>query len=97
MTFRQLMALVNENLALIIMISAVVISAISVVYSKHQSRVEFVSLQKLEQHRDHLNEDWGRLLLEQSTYAGPGRIERQAKIKLKMIVPSAQQTVMIKP
>ena len=97
MTFRHLMALVNENLALIIMISAVVISAISVVYSKHQSRVEFVSLQKLEQHRDHLNEDWGRLLLEQSTYAGPGRIERQAKIKLKMIVPSAQQTVMIKP
>ena len=97
MTFRQLMALVNENLALIIMISAVVISAISVVYSKHQSRVEFVSLQKLEQHRDHLNEDWGRLLLEQSTYAGPSRIERQAKIKLKMIVPSAQQTVMIKP
>jgi cell division protein FtsL len=97
MSIRHLIALVNENLALIIMISAVVISAISVVYSKHQSRVEFVSLQKLEQHRDHLNEDWGRLLLEQSTYAGPGRIERQAKIKLKMIVPSAQQTVMIKP
>jgi cell division protein FtsL len=97
MTFGRLIALISENLALVLMVLAVVTSAISVVYSKHQSRVEFVALQKLEQHRDHLNEEWGRLLLEQSTYAGPGRIESQAKLKLKMTVPTAQQTVVIKP
>jgi len=95
MIFGRLIALLSENLALMIMIVAVVISAISVVYSKHQSRVEFVALQKLEQHRDHMNEEWGRLLLEQSTYDGPGRIERQAKLRLKMIVPTAQHTVVI--
>ena len=95
MIFGRLIALLSENLALMIMIVAVVISAISVVYSKHQSRVEFVALQKLEQHRDHMNEEWGRLLLEQSTYAGPGRIERQAKLRLNMIVPTAQHTVVI--
>ena len=95
MIFGRLIALLSENLALMIMIVAVVISAISVVYSKHQSRVEFVALQKLEQHRDHMNEERGRLLLEQSTYAGPGRIERQAKLRLKMIVPTAQHTVVI--
>ena len=97
MTFCRLITMISENLALVLMVSAIVVSAISVVYSKHQSRVEFVALQKLEQHRDHLNEEWGRLLLEQSTYAGPGRIERQAKLKLKMTVPTAQQTVVIKP
>lgn len=96
MTFGRLMMLVSNNIAMIIMIFAVIFSAISVIYSKHQSRSEFVVLQKLEQHRDDLNEEWGRLLLEQSTYAGPGRIERQAKFKLKMIVPTAQQTVVIK-
>ena len=97
MTFGRLITMISENLALVLMVSAIVVSAISVVYSKHQSRVEFVALQKLEQNRDHLNEEWGRLLLEQSTYAGPGRIERQAKLKLKMTVPTAQQTVVIKP
>jgi cell division protein FtsL len=84
-------------MALLVSVSAIVISAISIVYIKHQSRVEFVALQKLEQHRDDLNEEWGRLLLEQSTYAGPGRIEGEARLKLKMIVPTSAKTVVIKP
>jgi len=96
MTLGRLIALLNENMALVLMVLAVIGSAISVVYTKHQSRVEFVALQKLEQRRDHLNEEWGRLLLEQSTYASPGLIERQAKRKLKMIVPKAEQIVVIR-
>jgi len=97
MTLGRLISLLSEHLALIIMVLAVLASAISVVYTKHQSRVEFVALQKLEQQRDHLNEEWGRLLLEQSTWASPGRIERQAKTKLKMVVPMAGHTVVISP
>ena len=50
MSFGRLIALISENLALVLMVLAVVTSAISVVYSKHQSRVEFVALQKLEQY-----------------------------------------------
>lgn len=96
MTLGALLRLLNNNSAMIVMVLVVVLSAISVIYSKHQSRVAFVALQQLEQHRDHLNEEWGRLLLEQSTYAGPGRIENEAKFKLKMTVPTAQQTVVIK-
>lgn len=97
MTIGRLIALLSENMALLVSVSAIVISAISIVYIKHQSRVEFVALQKLEQHRDDLNEEWGRLLLEQSTYAGPGRIEGEARLKLKMIVPTPAKTVVIKP
>lgn len=97
MTLSRIVSLLSEHLALLIMVLAVLASAISVVYTKHQSRVEFVALQKLEQRRDHLNEEWGRLLLEQSTWASPGRVERQAKIRLNMIVPTAERTVVINP
>jgi len=87
--------LLTEHLALIVMVLAVLGSAISVIYTKHQSRVEFVALQQLEQRRDHLDEEWGRLLLEQSTWASPGRVEREAKNKLSMIVPTADRVVVI--
>jgi len=97
MTLGRIASLLSEHLALIVMVLAVLASAISVVYTKHQSRVEFVALQKLEQRRDHLNEEWGRLLLEQSTWASPGRVERQAKRRLNMIVPTADRTVVINP
>jgi cell division protein FtsL len=79
------------------MLLLVLVSAISVVYTKHQSRVEFVALQKLEQHRDDLDEEWGRLLLEQSTWASPGRVEREAKVKLDMSIPMAGSTLVFNP
>jgi cell division protein FtsL len=59
--------------------------------------VLFIALQKSEQRRDHLNEEWGRLLLEQSTWASPARIEQQAEIRLEMVAPTADMTVVIKP
>jgi cell division protein FtsL len=82
---------------LLLIIIAVIITAIGVVYSKHLGRIEFVALQKLEQRRDHLNEEWGRLLLEKSTWASPARIEQQAEIRLEMVAPTADVTVVIKP
>ncbi len=96
MTFINLKDAVFNNLSLLLMILAVVVSAMSVIYTKHEGRVKFVALQKLEQQRDHLDEEWGRLLLEESTWAGPGRIEQEAKTKLNMIVPTADMVVVVK-
>lgn len=97
MTLGQMIHIQSQHFSLHVMLLVVLASAISVVYIKHQSRVEFVGLQKLEQHRDDLNEEWGRLLLEQSTWASPGRIERQAKIRLDMQVPVAARTMVLNP
>lgn len=91
MTVGRLMALITDNIALLVMMVAILISAVAVVYSKHQNRVEFVALQKLEKQRDQLNEEWERLLIEQSTYSRPDRIEKAARIDLKMAVPTTQQ------
>ncbi len=97
MTLTRLMTLISEHMAVILMIIAIVISAMAVVYSKHQSRVEFVALQKLERQRDNLNEEWERLLIEQSTWARPDHIEKRAKLDLKMAVPTADQIRVIQP
>jgi len=87
----------NIEISILVMLLLVIGSAIAVVYSKHTGRAEFVVLQKLEYKRDKLNEEWGRLLLEQSTWASPGRVEQQARLRLKMVVPSPEMTVLIKP
>jgi len=87
----------NIELPLLVLLLLVIGSAIAVVYSKHIGRTEFVVIQKLEHKRDALNEEWGRLLLEQSTWASPGRVEQQARLRLKMVVPSPEMTVLITP
>ena len=80
-----------------LLLLAVVISALGVVYSSYQSRQLFSELQQQNRLTLQLEEQWGRLLLEQSTYAAHDRIERLAKSELKMTEPSAEAVVVIKP
>ena len=87
---------IHFNKSLLMLITLVIISAVAVFYTKHVGRTEFIKLQQQERQRDHLNEEWGRLLIEQSTWARPGRVERQARERLGMIVPTADMTVMVK-
>lgn len=70
-------------------------SAIQVVLTQHQARKTFIELQRLEQARDGLNEEWGRLQLEQSTWATDDRIERVARTRLDMDSPEFNATVLL--
>ena len=54
-----------------------------------------MELQKLELARDQLNEEWGRLQLEQSTWATDDRIERIAREKLNMQNPDTSLIVLL--
>lgn len=85
------------RLSLILPGALVFITALGVVYSKHQSRKLFVQLQALNEVRDELNVEWGRLQLEQSTWATHGRIEKIANNRLKMRIPSPGEVVLVKP
>lgn len=67
---------------------AVVVSALAVVYVKHETRMLYVETQVLEKRSDDLSAEWGRLQLEQNTLAAHGRVENIARTKLGMIVPS---------
>lgn len=79
----------------IILSFAVLGSALGVVYSKHESRRLFVSLQNLEGERDAMNIDWGRLQLEQSTWATHARVATTAEKKLGMKVPDMNDITIV--
>jgi cell division protein FtsL len=72
-------------------------TALAVVFSTHTSRKLFVEMEELLQVRDDLNAEWGRLQLEQSTWATHGRIEQAASDKLDMVIPSPGAVVIVRP
>ena len=82
---------------LLLMIFAVVcvISAIALVYAKHESRQLFVELEQLTTERDELNIEWGQLQIEQSTWATHARIERVALEELALVRPKSTEIYLI--
>ena len=77
------------------LIVLVTVSAIAVVYLRHQHRLSYVALQSAQQARDNLNIEWGQLLLEQSTWSMHHRVEAEANRKLGMVTPDPDQIVVI--
>jgi cell division protein FtsL len=88
---------VKERFVVGIVALAVVISALSVIYTTHRSRSLFSELQKLQGTRDQLDVEWGQLQLEQSAWSNNSRIESIARDKLDMIVPTPDKMVIVKP
>ena len=72
-----------------------VISAIALVYTKHESRKLFVELEQLTQQSDELNIEWGQLQIEQSTWAQHARIEQLATEELSLLRPGAADIFVI--
>jgi cell division protein FtsL len=79
-----------------LLLLAVIASSVGVVYARQQSRLLFGELVRLNNERDDLNTEFGRLELEQATWAEPNRIEQVARGQLGMITPASADTVLIK-
>ena len=80
-----------------LLLLVVLVSAICVVFSKHQGRKLFIELQSLENQRDAMDVEWGQLQLEQSTLTTQGQVEVAARDRLGMVVQSADNMVIVKP
>ncbi len=88
----------SPGYALVVVLALVALSsALAVVYVKYQSRAEFVALQSLQRERDRMEVEWGRLQLELSTLADPGRIERIARGRLGMRRPEPGEVGVLWP
>lgn len=74
---------------------AVFFSAMKVIIARHDTRKLFVEIQDLEKNRDNLNEEWGRLQLEQSTWATDARIESVSKMELQMVEPETHSVILV--
>jgi cell division protein FtsL len=80
-----------------VLLAACVIAAIGVVHARHQHRQLFVELTRLSHDRDELNIDFGRLQLEQATWAESNRIDQVARTRLGMKFPEAGEIVVVRP
>jgi cell division protein FtsL len=77
------MGRVNAALALVL-----VVCALAVVQAQHRSRTYFVELERLKKEALELDEQWGQLQLEQSTWANPARVDALARDQLGLVAPS---------
>lgn len=86
----------NRRLAIVALLTiAVVVSAIAAVYTEHRKRQLFVERQKLNDKADELNIEWGRLRLEQGTWATHARVERLARDELALRMPERDDIIFV--
>ena len=87
----------GQTLVLALLVAGTTISALGVVWVKHQNRKAFAELSALRDEHDALEVEWDKLLLEQSAWATTPRIEQVAAEQLSMTVPTADQVVVVRP
>ncbi|AOH35247.1 MAG: cell division protein FtsL [Gammaproteobacteria bacterium] len=85
------------RIAIAVLLAANIVTAIGVVHARHQHRQLFVELTRLEHERDELNIEFGRLQLEQATWAESNRIDQVARERLGMKFPEAAEIVVVSP
>jgi len=86
----------RQSYVLVVVFSLVcVLSAIALVFTKHESRKLFVELESLTDERDELNIEWGQLQIEQSTWATHARIEQVAVDDLSLVRPKSTEIYVI--
>ena len=74
-----------------VLLVLILLSAFATIYSTHACRALYTKLQVLESSQWYLQEDYGRLLLEQSTWASHYRVEKVARSDLGMGAPNLAQ------
>jgi len=74
---------------------AIIGTGVWLVTAKYQARQLFAELEALNREQDRLEIDWGRLRLEQSTYATHPRIESIAREQLHLRMPQPTQLVVV--
>ncbi len=80
-----------------LLIALNIASAVGVVFARHRHRQLFVELNRLEKARDELNVEFSRLQLEQATWAESTLIDRTARERLGMVLPKADEIVVVRP
>lgn len=84
-------------LLVVLLVVAALASAVAVTTTSHLTRVQYARLQQLEREQHQLQTEWGQLLLEESAWSSPARIERLANERLDMRLPGIERVEVIGP
>lgn len=74
----------------------VLLSGLAVIYLADINRRLAISVEEATNAQNQLHLDWGKLLLEQSTWATQARVQSIAAQQLGMQTPASNQIVMVK-
>ena len=83
------------SVVLLFLFIANLISAVAVSYASHNSRKHLNELFDQTQIRDKTQAEWGRFILEQSTWTAHNRIESLAVKQLGMHIPEPGAVLMV--
>ena len=86
----------NRYVLLAVLVVANVATALLIVRDRHEHRQGFVALNRLEKARDELNIEFGRLQLEQATWAESNRVDQVARARLGMVFPRTEDIVVLR-
>ena len=86
----------NAKFLIAVLVLANVVTALLVVRDRHEHRQAFIALTKLERARDELNIEFGRLQLEQATWAESNRVDQVARSRLGMVFPRTEDIVVLR-
>ena len=87
----------GSSFFMLLLFVGVLVSAIAVSYSAHWNRQLLNTLYGELSVRDKAQAEWGRLILEQSTWTAHNRIETMAAERLQMRIPDAAEVQMVAP
>ncbi|WP_428355461.1 cell division protein FtsL [Methyloprofundus sp.] len=74
-----------QRITIVILLLVLVGSGLAVIFSKHNSRLVFIAIQKTEQELDNLQVRWERLTIEERMLAEHNRVEKIARKKMGLI------------
>lgn len=84
-------------LMVLLLVLLTLFSAMAVIASSHLTRTQYARFQQLEREQNQLQTEWGQLLLEESAWSSPARIERLATERLNMRLPDVNEVEVIRP
>jgi len=79
----------------LLLLAVLVACALSLVTSRHQARKLFVDLERSVADARNYETEYGQLQLEQSTWAMPARVEKIARVELRMQLPGAARVEIV--
>lgn len=91
----QIWAAIKASWFTVLLVASIVISAFALIYVKDLNRRLFIQSQTLQQDHQRMVNQWGKLLLEQSTWSAQSRVQNISEQSLGMVTPLAKDVVML--
>ncbi|WP_259412003.1 cell division protein FtsL [Coxiella burnetii] len=85
----------KQVVVIVALVIALLCSAFGVVYFKDLNRRLFIQYQTLQREKAEELIQWGKLLLEQTTWSTQSRVQRIAEQQLGMQLPSAKEVILV--